>query len=314
MLLHNADGTPDEAHPPVESVFVHPIIGVEEDGKDLYDCLSELYLGGAEIEYDGKKGFKMDLVEKLPPVLYIQMRRSQYDPVKGRQVKINTHVPFERCLVMDRFLANADPAKRERSIALTREIMKMRTRRHELKNHQPMSIPDTFRFVRDALATEQTAKALSEQPEDGDVDLTSEDISPDLLDALAKEGEDADAEIAALEAAIPRAKDELEALWNGCNSVEYELVSVFVHGGTGTGGHYWTYQADLPKDGNKFFYYSDDNVKDVPSDDVFCDKSAQGVSPALLCYVRKDRDLVDTLHREPTQEGEQQPAPPSSSS
>lgn len=305
MLLHNADGTPDNTHPPVESVFVHPIIGVEEDGKDLYDCLSELYLGGAEIEYDGKKGFKMDLIEKLPPVLYIQMRRSQYDPVKGRQVKINTHVPFGRSLVMDRFLANADPAKRERSIALTREIMKMRMRRHELKNHKPMSIPETFRFVRDALATEQTTRALSERPEDTDIDLASEDITPDLLEALAREGEDADAEIASLEAAIPQAKEELEAMWNDTDSVEYELVSVFVHAGTGTGGHYWTYQADLPTDGNKFFYYSDDVVKEASSEDVFSDRSAQGVSPALLCYVRKDRDLVDTLHREPVAESEQ---------
>lgn len=74
MLLESADGVAAETHAPVESVFVHPIIGVEEDGKDLYDCLSELYLGGAEIEYEGKKGFKMDLIDELPPMLYIQMR------------------------------------------------------------------------------------------------------------------------------------------------------------------------------------------------------------------------------------------------
>jgi ubiquitin carboxyl-terminal hydrolase 25/28 len=76
MLLQSGEGSAavTEAHPPVESVFVHPIIGVEEDGKDLYDCLAELYLGGAEIEYEGKKGFKMDLIDELPPMLYIQMR------------------------------------------------------------------------------------------------------------------------------------------------------------------------------------------------------------------------------------------------
>jgi ubiquitin carboxyl-terminal hydrolase 25/28 len=75
MLLESADGGV-ETHAPVESVFVHPIIGVEEDGKDLYDCLAELYLGGAEIEYAGQKGFKMDLINELPPMLYIQMRVS----------------------------------------------------------------------------------------------------------------------------------------------------------------------------------------------------------------------------------------------
>lgn len=61
---------------PVESVFVHPIIGVEEEGKDLYDCLGELYLRGSEIEYEGKKGYIMDLMDQFPPLLYIQMRVS----------------------------------------------------------------------------------------------------------------------------------------------------------------------------------------------------------------------------------------------
>jgi ubiquitin carboxyl-terminal hydrolase 25/28 len=55
---------------------VHPIIGVEEEGKDLYDCLAELYLGGADIEYEGKKGHMMDLMDRFPPMLYIQMRVS----------------------------------------------------------------------------------------------------------------------------------------------------------------------------------------------------------------------------------------------
>jgi hypothetical protein len=49
---------------------------VEEEGKDLYDCLAELYLGGADIEYEGKKGHMMDLMDRFPPMLYIQMRVS----------------------------------------------------------------------------------------------------------------------------------------------------------------------------------------------------------------------------------------------
>ena len=66
-----------EAQTPVESVFVHPIIGVEEEGKDLYDCLAELYLKGDEIEYEGKKGYMVDLMDLFPPMLYIQMRVSR---------------------------------------------------------------------------------------------------------------------------------------------------------------------------------------------------------------------------------------------
>lgn len=56
--------------------------------------------------------------------------------------------------------------------------------------------------------------------------------------------------------------------------------------------------------GSKYFYYSDENVKDVPATDVFADKSSQGVSPALLVYVRRGHGLVDTLHRKPAPEPE----------
>lgn len=75
MFFESAEGN-SEGQAPVESVFVHPIIGVEEEGKDLYDCLGELYLKGSEIEYEGKKGYIMDLMDQFPPMLYIQMRVS----------------------------------------------------------------------------------------------------------------------------------------------------------------------------------------------------------------------------------------------
>lgn len=75
MFVQSSDGT-EQGQTPVESVFVHPIIGVEEEGKDLYDCLAELYLRGSEIEYEGKKGYIVDLMERFPPLLYIQMRVS----------------------------------------------------------------------------------------------------------------------------------------------------------------------------------------------------------------------------------------------
>jgi len=83
LIYKTAEGTVD-AQTPVNSVFVHPIIGVEEEGKDLYDCLGELYLGGADIEYEGKKGHMMDLMDKFPPMFYIQMSVSH--PLLWKQI------------------------------------------------------------------------------------------------------------------------------------------------------------------------------------------------------------------------------------
>lgn len=76
QLVYESSTGSFDAQTPVNSIFVHPIIGVEEEGKDLYDCLAELYLGGAGIEYEGKKGHMMDLMDRFPPMLYIQMRVS----------------------------------------------------------------------------------------------------------------------------------------------------------------------------------------------------------------------------------------------
>jgi ubiquitin carboxyl-terminal hydrolase 25/28 len=52
----------------------------------------------------------------------------------GRERKTNTHIPFGQTLAMDRFLSTAEPEKREKSMALTREMTNLRTRLHELRD------------------------------------------------------------------------------------------------------------------------------------------------------------------------------------
>jgi hypothetical protein len=50
--------------------------------------------------------------------------------------------------------------------------------------------------------------------------------------------------------------------------------------------------------GERFFKYNDEQVTEVPSSEVLQDRTGSDANPALLCYVRKDKDLVETLHRE----------------
>ncbi|KAK4684659.1 hypothetical protein P7C73_g5509, partial [Tremellales sp. Uapishka_1] len=285
IFYETSAGGTVEAQTPVESVFVPPIIGVEEEGKDLYDCLAELYLKGADIEYEGKKGYKMDLMDQLPPCLYIQMRRSQFDASTGRERKTNTHVAFGQQLVMDRFLASSDPKRREDSIELTREMLKVRSRLHELKNHKPLSIPATFQHVREGLQQLQ--------------DIPELDITEDFLNAIRVEGEGVAVEINGLESQIPALKAKIDAVWEDSQEIVYELVAVFMHRGKTSGaGHYWTYQSHLPDHDGKFFKYNDAEVTEVPAEEVLQDRTGSDANPALLCYVRKGRDLIDTLHRE----------------
>ena len=49
--------------------------------------------------------------------------------------------------------------------------------------------------------------------------------------------------------------------------------------------------------GDRFFKYNDELVTEVPATEVLEDRTGSDANPALLCYVRKGKDLVQTLHR-----------------
>jgi ubiquitin carboxyl-terminal hydrolase 25/28 len=63
-------------------------------------------------------------------------QRSQFDLATGRERKTNTHIPFKQTLAMDRFLADADPERRQRSIDITRDMMSLRGQLHALQNQK----------------------------------------------------------------------------------------------------------------------------------------------------------------------------------
>jgi ubiquitin carboxyl-terminal hydrolase 25/28 len=147
---------------------------------------------------------------------------------------------------MDRFLASAEPAKREQSIALVRQLARSRACLHELSKKdvsgladspaflqlfdrrceisklitQPMNMPTTFAHAREALIH------LNEnQPELG------LNLPPDFLAALEDGKGRVEEEIERLRTLLPGLKDELDRLWADRKDVEYELVAVFMHRG-----------------------------------------------------------------------------------
>ena len=129
----------------------------------------------------------------------------------------------------DRYLVTSDRAKREQSIDLTRKMMQVRARLQGLRNHkvgfgtttmtdrQPLSIPDTFKLVRESLG------ALGEDP-----DL---EVDNDFLIALDDEQEASRTEIGELEKKAIELKEAVEGLWQDVREYEYELVAVFMHRG-----------------------------------------------------------------------------------
>jgi hypothetical protein len=65
------------AQPSVEVVYNNILLSVNEDrGLDLYDKFHDMYFGLDDIEIDGVKGKKSELLEELPPLLHIQLQVS----------------------------------------------------------------------------------------------------------------------------------------------------------------------------------------------------------------------------------------------
>lgn len=168
-------------------------------------------------------------------------------------------------------------------------------------HRQPLSLPATFDHLHDALQTLQ-------------VEHEDLDVTPEFLAVLKDDKKEVEREIQETQDAIPALKASLERLWSGDKVHEYELVSVFMHRGesiwliacsmtsyvgkTSGAGHYWTYQSHLPDHPERFFKYNDETVTEVPAEEVLQDRTGSDANPALLCYVRKGQNLVDTLHRE----------------
>ena len=80
---------------------------------------------------------------RVPRRQEADQQRSQYDLKTGRETKTNTHIAFDQTICVDRFLASADKAKREESVEITREMSRVRSRLHQLKNNK-VSFLDAF--------------------------------------------------------------------------------------------------------------------------------------------------------------------------
>lgn len=125
----------------------------------------------------------------------------------------------------------------------------MRTRLHSLRNHTPLSISSTYKHASSALR--QLASSHLDIPE------LKEVLSPELCDALDREGDEVIREIEELQQELPKLKERMDEIWRDVHgedeedehvkAYDYELVSVYMHRGKTSGsGHYWTYQAHLP--------------------------------------------------------------------
>ncbi|CAE6436051.1 unnamed protein product [Rhizoctonia solani] len=264
-----------------EDLFSHLLVNVSDEGFDLYDGLSGYFED--EVEHGGRRSRMEVSLLDLPPILQIQLQRVQFNRETMQAFKSNAYVKFGETLLMDRFLANSNPEKKAQSKKLELELAACRERLRALGQ------VDNNKLI----ASIDGAKKFLYMIKDEHVDIDDE-----LLAHLKEEVMSIEEEIAEKRTRCQQLKEQLEAFWKDEREAEYHLASVFIHRGTSPSfGHYFFYSRHLPGKPDEWFKYNDSEVTAVSKDEILADGTGSTANPYLLVYVRKDYDIMDTIHR-----------------
>lgn len=230
-------------------------------------------------------------INKLPPILQIQIQRTAFDPVRQLPWKNRNPVIFEPTIYLDRYMDSDDPTLMRRR----REAWKWKAQLRGLEARQAAlkatsinaSLPDALAAAKGFVDDLQENKI-----EDIDVDPTLSVALEDRLREVADELEHISEQITEL-------KQKLSEQFEGMQEYKYDLQTVFIHRGESGGGHYWIYIYDFNSD--TWREYNDEYVTEVKDRSRIFDHASQsGGTPYYLAYVRsadKD-DLVNAVYRD----------------
>lgn len=280
-----------------------------------------------------------------PPILQIQLQRVQFDRDRGAY-KSQAHLAAREDLYLDRYLdANVKisphdddtllrrrEAKQKQSATIRSQINSARERlavlnqvphlpRAHSANHNKATVSQTLEKAERAITTlasvapELGAKlhAKSSETSSGNGAAPNAHHLLDLAAFLGRESKEVKKEIDELHAIISGYKEEIERLWESKDAedpqrLKYRLVSVFMHRGEATHGHYFLEQRRIGTgtglDDGRWFKYNDSEVSTVDFQEVLRDRT--GATPYLLCYVRDDllsqaapgEEIFETLRRD----------------
>ena len=250
---------------------------VDLDGQDIYDGLDSFF--DEEVIESGDKSIRRTVtLTRPPPILQVQLQRVQFDRQRGRAYKSQAHMETYQTIYLDRYCEDGDQIeKRKRWQELRREAMRLRPQAALLRGAK--TLPITADLV-DSLQVDLP-------------DVVEEGLGAELRACATQ----AERELAQIEERLLAIKKETMGLWQDETRHEYVLVSLFMHRGEATHGHYFLNQRRDTEDA--WFKYNDSVVSNADVKDVLRDPTT--ANPYLVCYVRRDLQdklaLVQTLCR-----------------
>lgn len=258
--------------------------------RDIYEALDVVF-DEQIVEIDNSTAAQHASIDKLPPILHIQIQRTAFDSVRQVASKNRNAVNFPETIYLDRYLDSQDPdsilMRRRRETWKWKAQLKVLEARQAALNSTVADVS-----VADALiATKEFIEKLQEEEIDGVlVDANLSESLEDRTTEVADELESISKEIASL-------KQSLNEQFTDMRQYEYKLQAVFIHRGEAGGGHYWIYIYDF--DNDIWREYNDEYVKEVKDRKQIFENQGGG-TPYYLAYVRStDRaDLVQAVCRD----------------
>jgi ubiquitin carboxyl-terminal hydrolase 25/28 len=292
--VRNIEPKPDESSELRDHFLVSP--GWRD--RNLYATLDDDF-GLSEMEGGVTK---YDYIQTAAPVQIINLRRLQFDRVKGEQVYDRSHIGLETTLYLDRYLVNTQSLPQLELLKLRkaqwekqRQLRVLDERRDALRRTelQGLDLPET---VDEASAF---IRQLSEQyNEQGDDSLPTPPM--ELADALSDKAAHLKRDLEQIDAEMSQLEAEIDSMFKDSRDHPYRLHAVFTHRGGTKGGHYWIYIYDFQN--SLWRKYNDDHVTIATEKEIF-EREAAAIPPAStgVVYIREDliTEITEAVKREP---------------
>lgn len=258
--------------------------------RDIYEALDVVF-DEQKVDIANTLTPQYASINKLPPILQIQIQRTAFDPVRQLPWKNRNPVIFPETIYLDRYMDSDDPAlmrRRREAWEWKNQLRVLEARQTVLKKTEvDASLPEAL------LAAKDFISQLQEN------EIEGVEISPILPEALEERFHEVANELEDINHKIAALKQKLNDQFADLRQYEYQLQTVFIHRGESGGGHYWIYIYDF--DNDIWREYNDEYVTEVKDRRRIFDHSSQaGGTPYYLAYVRSaDRkNLVDAVVRE----------------
>lgn len=258
--------------------------------RDIYEAIDVVY-DVQSVEVENATCLQYTSISKLPPILQIQIQRTDYSAEQGA-FKNRTPVIFPETIYLDRYVDTGDPnsavmQRRRATWEWKSELRKLEARQIALVNKQN-DIP-----VTEALVSMKDYLSLLQEDE-----IDGIPIDASLPEALDERTREIASELDDLNEQIRSLKQKLQDQFTDMRQYEYKLQSVFIHRGEAGGGHYWVYIYDFERD--IWREYNDEHVTVVQDRRRIFDDQGSAGNPYFLVYVKsQDKDtLVDAVCRD----------------